>query len=58
MVVEPPTVSPLGSECARGHDLTKPGAWLYRANGFRECRACAMEARNPNKRWKPIGTFD
>lgn len=43
-------VSPFGPLCARGlHDVTKPGAYLYRSSGNRECRECAKLARG----WKP-----
>jgi hypothetical protein len=31
-------------ECARGHDLTRPGAWLALRDGRRQCRQCAREA--------------
>lgn len=27
--------------CAQGHDLTVEDAYLYSANGVRECRLCA-----------------
>lgn len=26
--------------CQRGHDMSLPGAWVYRSDGKRQCRAC------------------
>ena len=31
----------LFTSCDKGHDLTAPGAYIYRQGGTRVCRECA-----------------
>lgn len=44
------------TECAKGHDLTQPGAYIYKSNGQRECRACNPEAQKQRKK-RGLGTW-
>lgn len=43
-------------KCENGHDLTKPGAYLYNSNGNRECRECNPKAQEKRKKIS-LGTW-
>lgn len=44
------------TRCSSGHDLTKPNAYTYRADGSRACRECTPPpSKRPNMRG--LGTW-
>ena len=36
--------------CGAGHDLSRPGAYLYDGSGRRECRSCANARKQPRRK--------
>jgi hypothetical protein len=45
------------THCHRGHDLTKPGAYIHVQGGNRVCRACHLDSL-PKRKTAHHGTFD
>lgn len=45
--------------CVKGHDLTKPDAYIYLANKDRKCRECHTASLPKSRREKvAYGAFD
>ena len=46
-------------QCANGHDLTAPHAFVFSASGLRSCRLCSEATGNRRKRRiKDIGSIN
>lgn len=45
----------LFTTCIKGHDLTRPDAYVYKDSGLRECRQCVLLKTKPRDRRGGMG---